>query len=343
MRKRIIYYILICFLVAAVVHLINTYYSSWDSSFFLDPKQYAINFVYALIIGLANILFFGIINRFFSWEKHPKKMLVTGIIGSVLVSTLGFYLARVIHFTLILGYSYEVYLQLESKASYIFSIFIAFIITLIYHLIYFYKALEDSKRKELELFRLQQEKEIVFLKQQLDPHFLFNSLNVLSALIEEKPSKAEVFTQELSKVYRYVIKHQKEHLVTLKNELDFAENYLQLMKKRFENGFDYKVNIKENTEKLMLVPLSLQLLLENIFKHNGVNYQRPLSIEIFIRNNYLVVHNEGEIKKGNNEMNTGIGLKNINQQYLQLVEKEIFIKQTATSFKVGLPLSETIL
>jgi sensor histidine kinase YesM len=340
MSKRIFYYILICFLVAAVVHFINSYYTAWDPSFFLDPKQYTINFVYALIIGLANIVFFGTINRYFSWEKHPKKMLFAGILGSVIVSTLGFYLARVVHFTLILGYSYNAYLQLESKASYIFSIFIAFIITLFYHLIYFYKALEDSKRKELELLRLQQEKEIDFLKQQLDPHFLFNNLNVLSSLIEENPLKAEAFTQELAKVYRYVIKHQKEHLVSLKDELDFAKNYLQLMAKRFEDGFTFSIQIKEDTSQLILVPLSLQVLLENIFKHNKINYKTPLTIEIFTKNNYLVVYNEGERKQGTNEMNTGIGLQNIQQQYLQLVGKAIIIEAENNSFSVQLPLLE---
>ncbi len=183
MIKRIFTYLPICFLIAAIIHLINFYYASWDVTFLLDAKQFSINFVYALVIGYANIFFFGVINHYLSWEEHPKKMLLLGIIGSVLISTLGFYLARLIHFRLILGYSFSEFIQLESKFNYVFSMFVAFIITLIYHLVYFYRALEESKKKRIITAKTPKRKRNKFTKkaigssllvQQLECTFVFN-------------------------------------------------------------------------------------------------------------------------------------------------------------------------
>ncbi len=177
----------------------------------------------------------------------------------------------------------------------------------------------------------------------MDPHFLFNNLNVLSSLIEENPKKAEEFTQELSLVYRYVLVHQNDMLVSLKDEIDFAKNYLQLMEKRFEHGFTYKIKMNEREKELQLVPFSLQLLLENIFKHNIIDYQNPLTIEIYLSKGYLVVVNEGKKKTNKSFANTGFGLENIKQQYIHLIKKEISIENKPNSFEVRLPLKEVII
>lgn len=339
MKKRVLYYVLLCFGIAGLIHLINVAALGWDRNFLFDYVPFSINFVYALCIGLANIIFFGVLYSYFSWDEVPKKLAIMGVIGSVVVSTLAFFLARVIHFTVILGYTFSEFKAAETVANYVFSMMIAFIITLIYHLVYFYIALKEAKKRELELLNLKQQNEISSLKQQLDPHFLFNNLQVLTSLIEEDKEKAVSFTNELAQVYRYVIQQKDQKLVSLDEEMSFAQSYLQLMTKRFEKGINFNIQGISKGSNWVLVPLSLQLLLENIFKHNEVSESSPLHISLHIENEELIVKNEGNRKKSHT-FSTKVGLNNINQQYLQLTGKEISIEKTNTTFVVNLPLIE---
>ncbi len=142
------------------------------------------------------------------------------------------------------------------------------------------------------------------LKNQIDPHFLFNSLNVLSSLIEENPENAQRFTTSLSKIYRYVLEQKDKELVSVEEELDFAKTYMNLLKMRFENSLFYELPSQTDwiasplaMTEAKVVPLSLQLLLENTVKHNVVSEQRPLHIRIFMEENNLVVQNDYQKKR----------------------------------------------
>src|SRR5690606_2120763 len=127
------------------------------------------------------------------------------------------------------------------------------------------------------------------LKNQIDPHFLFNSLNVLSSLIEENPENAQRFTTSLSKIYRYVLEQKNKEYVTLQEELNFASTYMKLLKMRFENSLEYKLPEGPIDPDAKVVPLALQLLLENTVKHNVVSEKNPLRIEIRVEGDYLVI------------------------------------------------------
>jgi sensor histidine kinase YesM len=175
------------------------------------------------------------------------------------------------------------------------------------------------------------------LKDQLNPHFLFNSLNVLSNLVYDNPDKAAGFIRQLSKIYRYVLDVQHEELVPLRNEMDFAENYLALQKIRFEDGLQYDISIAKSKTGL-LPPLSLQLLLENAIKHNIGSKENPLIIQIFIENENLVVKNNLQIKSSKPDESTGIGLANIRKRYELLSTENMSIKGQNGYFTVWLPL-----
>ena len=125
------------------------------------------------------------------------------------------------------------------------------------------------------------------LKSQIDPHFLFNSLNVLTSLIGENPYQAEKFTTKLSKVYRYVLEQRNKDLIPLKEELQFAKTYMELLAMRFEDAVHFDIPTEVSNTELKIVPLSLQLLLENAVKHNVVSSLKPLSIKIYEQDNYL--------------------------------------------------------
>ncbi|PRY89548.1 sensor histidine kinase [Mongoliibacter ruber] len=175
------------------------------------------------------------------------------------------------------------------------------------------------------------------LKNQLNPHFLFNSLNVLSNLVYESPDKSADFIQQLSRIYRYVLEVQNEELVSLEEELVFAENYLSLQKIRFESSLEYFVEVTD-VSGYFIPPLSLQLLLENAIKHNVASRQNPLKVFIHQNGQSLEVRNILQPKSSQEEEVSGIGLENIKKRYELLSDRQLEIRKTKHEFIVSLPL-----
>ncbi|WP_035078283.1 sensor histidine kinase [Anditalea andensis] len=200
--------------------------------------------------------------------------------------------------------------------------------------------LMEWKKAAIEAEQLKTEKiasRYQSLKDQLNPHFLFNSLNALSNLVYEDADKSAHFIQQLSKIYRYVLDVQQEELVSLDKELDFAKSYLSLQKIRFEDSLRYKI-IVNGTQGYMLPPLSLQLLLENAVKHNIASMAIPLNIFIEQKGDSLWVCNDLQPKSGPLEDTTGVGLENINNRYELLSHRKPEILQENNQFIVKLPL-----
>lgn len=192
-----------------------------------------------------------------------------------------------------------------------------------------------------QLIRLQKENlqsQFEVLRQQVNPHFLFNSLNVLTSLIKLEPDLAEQFTEHLSKVYRYVLENKDNDFVSLQTELDFLDAYIFLLNIRFMDKIIVKVDISEQKRECQILPLALQLLIENAIKHNSMSKRNPLKIEIFIGPDN-VLHVENNLQERESHMvSTGVGLRNIAHRYnlLEMPEPE-FIK-TETKFIARVPL-----
>lgn len=175
------------------------------------------------------------------------------------------------------------------------------------------------------------------LKDQLNPHFLFNCLNVLSSLVYEDADKSVAFIQKLSKIYRYVLEVQKDELVELDKELGFAKNYLELQKIRFGENLQFSIHVIA-VDGYLLPPLSLQLLLENAIKHNILSQKDPLFIQILQKENELWISNSFQPKSSQSESSTGVGLENIRLRYQHLSSKNIEVTQGENEFIVRLPL-----
>ena len=176
------------------------------------------------------------------------------------------------------------------------------------------------------------------LKNQVNPHFLFNSLNTLVNIIPEHPETAVRFVQKLSKVYRYILEIRDTQTTPLSNELDFIKAYMFLLKERF--GDNISVKITPNTEGVYdreMVPLSLQILFENAIKHNIISTAQPLLIEVLIENERLIVKNNLQ-RKNQVQEGTEVGLQNIKNRYRLICNKEVDIIVTQQSFMVALPL-----
>ena len=175
------------------------------------------------------------------------------------------------------------------------------------------------------------------LKQQLNPHFLFNSLTSLSSLIHSDASVAAKFLDSLSKTYRYILKSRDHELVQLGSELEFTKNFVMLQKTRFEEGLEVDIRVDEQYWMLRIVPVTLQNLLENAIKHNIIDEESPLRIQLYVEQDYLVVENNIQ-KKKIVETSNKQGLASLQSLYEYLSSKPVLIQETAERFVVKLPL-----
>lgn len=210
-------------------------------------------------------------------------------------------------------------------------------ILLVFELIHYFrseqKAIADSEKAKREVLLFQHET----LKAQINPHFLFNSLNVLSSLIYLNPQNANKFTKALSRTYRYVLSLNQQSAVTIEEEMEALDSYIFLMQMRFENAFTFKAHKPGGFERNKIVPLTMQLLLENVFKHNVATEEAPLDIQLTIGKEYVTVENQ--VRPSNNADTSGIGLKYLKKQYL-LYGKEIVVEHTGNQFIVKVPYIE---
>lgn len=193
-----------------------------------------------------------------------------------------------------------------------------------------------SESEKLKRENLQSQFEA--LKNQVNPHFLFNCLNTLATIIPEDPNLSVEFVQKLSNVYRYVLQNKDRELVQLQTELEFLKAYLFLLKIRFAENLVVHIDIPEHMLRWHVAPLTLQMLVENAIKHNVISAANPLKIEVFVDNeNALVVRNNLQRKKQAEE-STGIGLQNIINRYKFLTSKAVEVLASAENFVVALPI-----
>lgn len=176
------------------------------------------------------------------------------------------------------------------------------------------------------------------LKRQVNPHFLFNSLNILDCLIcEEQTDKASTYTHKLAGIYRYMIKSEEEEVVSLRDELTFAQLYIDLLKVRFPEGFDVIIDVPEDKMARFVPPCSIQLLIENATKHNAVNTETPLIVHVKAEGEHVMVSNN-IVPKVTKSQSTGLGQKYIRQLYMDMSGKSIDIRHTEKEYCVTLPL-----
>ena len=307
-----------------------------------------VNFGYTMLYSpslyYANAAIFIYLDKIFKTDRFIPKRIVIGFIASFLVSIIVIFLLRIFEDVLVEGSSFSAFLNNEEMSNYLVAIIVTFFVTLAFHAFYFYKAYTENKVKEQKVIAGTASAQFESLKNQIDPHFLFNSLNVLSSLIEENPDNAQRFTTSLSKIYRYVLEQKDKELVPVEEELAFAKTYMNLLKMRFENSITYELPTDEDwiasslsMTEAKVVPLSLQLLLENTIKHNVVSETKPLHIKIYFENSYLIVENNLQ-KKEILQERKGVGLQNIVNRYALISERKVLVEETQTEFKVKIPI-----
>ncbi len=305
------------------------YAKAWES--------YYSNMIFAVILYMVNAYWIQYLLDKYEYQLFTIRRFVLGFFGNIVVSLLGVFVSRVILIVGIYKKPLPAFLADEKIGAYKFSMWIAIVISLLFYAIWYYKYRQENKVKEQKIIASTASAKFDALKNQLDPHFLFNSLNVLTSLIEEDPYKAQKFTTSLSKVYRYVLEQKNKDLVSVDEELQFARTYVRLLKMRFEDSIVFDIPDESNDPEAKIVPLSLQLLLENAVKHNVVTSDRPLHIKVFEEGAMLVVSNNLQEKQVVKK-SSGVGLENIRQRYAILTKKQLSIHKTDADFRVQLPI-----
>ena len=269
------------------------------------------------------------LNEKISWVKFPIQRLIVGVITTVLY-TIG------VAIGLLKLWEWSRNMRFDSYTEFIvISLAITFLITLFLHgrefLLRWRQTAVEAERYQKESIKANFES----LKSQVNPHFLFNSLNVLTSLVYQDADKAARFIKKLSEVYRYVLDTREQELVSLDDELAFVGSYVYLQQIRF--GENLKVEISKLGDG-KVVPLSIQMLLENAIKHNEVSTEYPLTISIKRETDYLIVENSLRLKTTPLEEGGGLGLTNIQKRYEFLTDKSVVITKAENRFEVKIPI-----
>lgn len=325
---------ILIFIVLNIIQFFNGYRISSLNQLLIN---FSYNQLYSIIFYMANAYFCKFManryrEKFFKLENISKVTL--GIIGITLSCM---FVIRFITEVVINKETLNEFISGEKPQYYYIGILISLVVTSVFLAIYYYRFKQESKVKEQKIIAGTASAKFDALKNQLDPHFLFNSLNVLTSLIEENPDAATKFTTSLSKVYRYVLEQKNKDLVSVEEELEFAKLYMTLIKMRFEDSIVFMLPDKLINPEAKVVPLSLQLLLENAVKHNIVTPSKKLYISISEENGNLVITNNVQPKQVV-KAGSGVGLRNIKQRYYLLTDRPVLINKNEKEFYVSIPL-----
>ncbi|WP_340202606.1 2TM domain-containing protein [Ascidiimonas sp. W6] len=320
--------------VFGIIRTMNGNVLNFDFDFL---KNFLYTVFFSINITLVNSYYFDYINAKIDWKNSRINRFLLGGGGSIILTMIVILISK---FIIRIGFEREPianFIPGERAVFYFNALLITIIITIFFHAAYFYREMQKNKIKEQKIIAGTASAQFDALKNQLDPHFLFNSLNVLTSLIEEDPIAAQKFTTALSKIYRYVLEQKNKELVTVQEEIDFAKLYVRLLKMRFEDSIIFEIPERLTNPEAKVVPLSLQLLLENAVKHNVVTPSAPLKVVIKEENGNLIIQNNLQPKQVLKK-STGVGLMNIRQRYGILTHRQVEIEKDNQVFRVKLPL-----
>jgi sensor histidine kinase YesM len=305
-----------------------------------DPQNVIHNMGYSLMLGYG--LFFNkylydfAIDPIVSWLKSPLRSIGIAFGITTLYSSFVIFLTNWLWFTLIGEVPFGVFLKTYPGIWATEFIILYFISMWFYARAFFLDWKKEFKQRE-KLKREALSAKYEVLKSQVNPHFLFNSLNVAGSLVDKDPLLAKKFLSSLSSMYRDILEFQDNDLVPLERELSLAERYLYLQEMRFGQAFRFHMPEKKNLDHMRVVPLSVQTLMENAFKHNKFSVANPMKIEIYVDTDYLIVRNN--LYAQNHSVNSlKIGLENLRGRCRFLTGKEIEIIDQNGIFEVRMPL-----
>ncbi|MBP1631095.1 MAG: yehU 6 [Bacteroidetes bacterium] len=334
-KKRLITIYLVILLLSFFIHFFIDYIVNFDSFFKIGIEFYV--GWNLLTLPLTNIINFIIV--FFFNKSYWNNKLIVRIIFEAISSLFA------INFIVFLGTFFikgmVAFWEISQlfEARYFYSNAIENLIVILFiEIIY---SFQREKERELKLERSYLENERYKynqLKSQVNPHFLFNSLNILAAMVyKKKDEESGEYIEKLSDVYRYVLTNEEKKVITLKSEIEFIEKYIGILKSRFREGLIFEIDISKDVLDRFVPTMSLQLLVENCIKHNIVSKEKPIIIKIYSEGDFIIVSNNKNLRE-EEVVTTGIGLNNLNERYKLVANKSIEIINKEGVYKVKIPL-----
>jgi len=293
-----------------------------------------LSFIAAFLLAYPNLFVIRFLDERFPWDRSGVRRIFIQVFFTILIGlSIGFIITTASHFL-------NAYTE-DLIRVYVFNMIVVAVcnivlMTLFEAWIFFYRQSESEKRN-LELSRELSSIRFEVLKNQMNPHFMFNSLNVLSSLIEEDTEKSQRFIEEFSSIYRYVLETIEEHVVSLEKELEFARSYMFLQQIRHGDELTWSVEIPSEWLQSFLPPLSLQLVLENAIKHNKIEKGNSFHITISLVDERLVIVNPLN-PKISFKKSTGVGQRNLKKRYEMISDREPEFRLETNRYIVTLPL-----
>lgn len=331
-------------------YLMNPFSAYWkgyfDKDIWINATDWTVTMVFCALICETSMITARILDRKLPWTESPLKRFTLQITVQILTVMI---IIFVIFCVCSIFFTNEKTLSVEEQLDIWQFIYVCILVSILISAIHTGNFLlvkwknsmleaSELKLKTAELKEIAMQAELQSLKLQLDPHFMFNNFSTLSELISEDKTKASLFLEHLSRVYRYMIVNLHKNIVSLKEELKFVQSYVYLMKIRHGEYLNIRVDIPESELQRAIPPITLQLLIENAIKHNIATLKRPLSINIYMDDqNYIIVRNNLQ-KIPFALPTTQVGLKNIESRYKILSQTLPVVTENEESFTVQLPI-----
>lgn len=325
---------LVLYLILILINPLDNTYKSWRNYAVGDfLLEFSFSIAYAILLFETGIQLTALLNRLL-FSEHWFKLRFA--LQFVLHITIIYVIIR-LFFTFKFP-SYFGYDTLMERQTIIIGIIFSLLITAVFAAEHFFYKWNDARLMGVEMEKLTTQAQLDALKLQLDPHFLFNNLSTVSALIDTEASTAVTYISNLSSIYRYMLTTRLKNIIPLSDELDFIKSYLYLYQVRYGEGIIVTIEDTANKAAMGLPPLALQLLIENAIKHNTFSIASPLKINIrFTGTNRLVVENN-KMLISNKETSTQMGLKNISERYLLMNQTPPIIYDLPDVFRVEVQL-----
>lgn len=295
--------------------------------------------IFDTCVKLISVFSFSLIVLSFNlrWVKtyeYFKYYKLLSILGNVLILLIWFVVLNLLNSYLFTIYKGNLQLRLD---QFIHLFLMAFLLITSRSIILYNKYKNEALEKE-KLKQLNYQNQLAVLKSQINPHFLFNSLSSLNLLIQQNPPSAIKFVDKLAQLYRYILKNNDGQLTSIDNELNFLMNFVHLLKERFRDNITINIDVDKKLHDKQIPVLTLQLLIENVVKHNEISKERPLSVSIYNEDHFLIVKNIIQPRKEYTD-STNKGLLNLNSRLKLMLKKELAISKQDGYFIVKVPIN----
>lgn len=325
---------LLLYLIFILLNPFERTYNSWRFYVVIDfLLEFTFCTAFAAVLFETGIQLTKLLNKWYPWEGRMIKRLGIQLALHIFIVYLILNLFFLFRFPAHFDYD-----ELLFRQTVIIGVIFSLLVTTVFTAEYFFYKWNDAKLRSIEMEQYTTQAQMEALKLQLDPHFLFNNLSTVTALIDDQPSIAVSYVGELSSIYRYILNNRTKNMITIKEELDFIKSYLYLYEIRYGQGIQVSIDDSTMVNHLGLPPLTLQLLIENAIKHNSFSTDAPLCIQISFPYGIRMVVENNKSPKMNTEPSTNLGLRNISERYRLMGKPVPAINEQEQFYRVEISL-----